>query len=107
MINAIQELHETHNVDTHAYLKQPFVHFANTQPIVAPKNELWPKGDKDIMIENIIQDQSKIEIEKDNVFVLDEMTGETMPPITGKSANKYDYDEPFSFKKKPMDGGKF
>jgi hypothetical protein len=52
-----------------------------------------------------------IQVEKDNVFVLDEVTGETMPSITEpvkKLEPKYDYEEPFSFKeKKGLDGGNF
>jgi hypothetical protein len=78
------------------YLQQPFVHFANTKPMVAPITE--------------VQTES-IQVEKDNVFVLDEVTGETMPSITEpvkKLEPKYDYEEPFSFKeKKGLDGGNF
>jgi hypothetical protein len=78
------------------YLQQPFVHFANTKPMVAPTTE--------------VQTES-IQVEKDNVFVLDEVTGETMPPISEpvkKLEPKYDYEEPFSFKeKKGLDGGNF
>jgi hypothetical protein len=104
------------------YLQQPFVHFANTKPMVAPITE-------------------SISIEKDNVFVLDEVTGESMPPISPthekvtvdvplmdpnsmmyeehhvpikKLEPKYDYEEPFSFKEKSqnetknkLDGGNF
>jgi len=74
------------------YLQQPFVHFGNTKPMVAETTE-------------------SIQVEKDNVFVLDEATGETMPPITEpvkKLEPKYDYEEPFSFKeKKKLDGGNF
>ena len=90
------------------YLQQPFVHFANTKPMVAPQTE-------------------SIQVEKDNVFVLDEVTGESMPPISPthekitvdipladinstmyeehhvpikKLEPKYDYNEPFAFKEK-------
>lgn len=99
------------------YLQQPFVHFANTKPMVAPTTE--------------VQTES-IQVEKDNVFVLDEVTGESMPPISPTHEKlevhhapglyeehhvpiktlepKYDYEEPFSFKekdKKGLDGGNF
>jgi len=75
------------------YLQQPFVHFANTKPMVAKPVE--------VHIESI-------QVDKDNVFILDEVTGETMPPITKKLEPKYDYEEPFSFKeKKGLDGGNF
>ena len=75
------------------YLKEPFVHFANTKPMVVPTTET-------------------VEITKDNLFVLDEATGETMPPITEpnkKLEPKYDYNEPFAFKEKKqnLDGGNF
>ena len=76
-----------------------------------------------------------VQVNKDNLFVLDEATGETMPPISPthekvtvdvplvdpnstmyeehhvpikKLEPKYDYEEPFSFKeKKNLDGGNF
>ena len=76
-----------------------------------------------------------VQVNKDNLFVLDEATGETMPPISPthekmtvdvplvdpnstmyeehnvpikKLEPKYDYNEPFSFKeKKNLDGGNF
>ena len=66
------------------YLKEPFVHFANTKPMVVPTKET-------------------VEIPKENLFVLDEATGESMPPITEptkKLEPKYDYSEPFAFKEK-------
>jgi hypothetical protein len=78
------------------YLQQPFVHFGNTKPIVAETPEVKTES---------------IQVNKDNVFVLDEATGETMPPINEpvkKLEPKYDYEEPFSFKeKKGLDGGNF
>ena len=81
------------------YLQQPFVHFANTKPMVAEVVET-----QEIKTESI-------QIDKDNVFVLDEVTGESMPPISEpikKLEPKYDYEEPFSFKeKKGLDGGNF
>ena len=36
-----------------------------------------------------------VEVNKDNIIVIDEATGETIPPIT-----KYDYDAQFSFREK-------
>jgi hypothetical protein len=44
-----------------------------------------------------------VQVEKNNLFVLDEATGETMPPISEpnkKLEPKYDYNEPFAFKEK-------
>ena len=44
-----------------------------------------------------------VQVSEDNLFVLDEATGETMPPIvepTKKLEPKYDYNEPFAFKEK-------
>jgi hypothetical protein len=81
------------------YLQQPFVHFANTKPMVAE------------VVETPEVKTESIQVDKDNVFVLDEVTGESMPPIsepTKKLEPKYDYEEPFSFKeKKGLDGGNF
>lgn len=81
------------------YLQQPFVHFANTKPMVAE------------FVETQEVKTESIQVDKDNVFVLDEVTGESMPPIsepTKKLEPKYDYEEPFSFKeKKGLDGGNF
>jgi hypothetical protein len=87
MIKAIQELNGKVNypVDKYAYLKQPFKHFENLQPMVAPKIESDPEPVK-----------NTVEVKKDNVFVLDHITGETMPPIT----TKYDYDANFAFVEK-------
>jgi len=80
--------------------------------------------------------QETVEIKKDNVIVIDDMTGETIPPITHEKITiethstqnsimyeehhvpieepvkklepKYDYDEPYSFKEKGIrDGGTF
>jgi hypothetical protein len=81
------------------YLQQPFVHFANTKPMVSE------------VVETPEVKTESIQVDKDNVFVLDEVTGESMPPIsepTKKLEPKYDYEEPFSFKeKKGLDGGNF
>jgi hypothetical protein len=54
-----------------------------------------------------------IEVGKDNVtnIIIDEASGESIPPIgvNKKLEPKYDYNEPFSFKekKKDLDGGNF
>ena len=102
-------------VDAYAYLKQPFKHFENLKPVVAPKEDT-------------------VEIKKDNMIVIDDVTGESIPPITHEKITvdipladskstmyeehhvpiepvkklepKYDYDEPYSFKE-VRDGGKF
>ena len=94
--DVVPEVVKEPELEIPVYLQQPFVHFANTKPMVAPITE--------------VQTES-IQVEKDNVFVLDEVTGETMPSITEpvkKLEPKYDYEEPFSFKeKKGLDGGNF
>jgi hypothetical protein len=47
---------------------------------------------------------TKIEVEKENLIMIDEASGETIPPIT---KSKYD-DDALSFREKPhLDGGKF
>lgn len=108
-------------VDPYAYLKQPFKHFENLKPMVAPV--VKPK-------------EEMVEIKKDNMIVIDDITGETIPPITHEKVTiethnarnsvmyeehlvpieepvkklepKYDYDEPYSFKEKEIrDAGKF
>ena len=100
-------------VDPYAYLKKPFKHFENLQPMVAPVEQ--PK-------------QDTVEIKKDNMIVIDDVTGETIPPITHEKVEvhvapgmheehhvpvktlepKYDYEEPYSFKEKDVrDAGKF
>ena len=96
--DVVPEVVKEPELEIPVYLQQPFVHFANTKPMVVPTTE--------------VQTES-IQVEKDNVFVLDEVTGETMPSITEpvkKLEPKYDYEEPFSFKekdKKGLDGGNF
>ena len=104
-------------VDPYAYLKQPFKHFENLKPMVAPV--VKPK-------------EEMVEIKKDNMIVIDDITGETIPPITHEKVTiethntqnsimyeehhvpvktlepKYDYEEPYSFKEKEVrDAGKF
>lgn len=110
-------VHVEKPVDPYAYLKQPFKHFENLKPMVAKREET-------------------VEIKKDNMIVIDDITGETIPPITHEKVTiethntrnsvmyeehhvpveepvkklepKYDYDEPYSFKEKEIrDAGKF
>ena len=112
-----ETVHVEKPVDPYAYLKQPFKHFENLKPMVAPREET-------------------VEIKKDNMIVIDDITGETIPPITHEKLTiethnarnsvmyeehhipieepvkklepKYDYDEPYSFKEKEIrDAGKF
>ena len=85
MVKAIQEMKDKNDnpVDKYAYLKQPFKHFENLQPMVAPKMDT-------------LTSKNTVEVDKDNVFILDEATGETMPPIT----TKYDYSDPYTFREK-------
>lgn len=94
--DVVPEVVKEPELEIPVYLQQPFVHFANTKPMVAPTTEVKTES---------------IQVDKDNVFVLDEATGETMPPINEpvkKLEPKYDYEEPFSFKeKKGLDGGNF
>lgn len=89
MINAIQEMHdENHNVKP-VYLQKPFVHFGDLKPMPAPTTEPEPKPKK-------VRKPKTVEVATDNVFVLDEVTGETMPAIS----TKYDYDDNFAFREK-------
>ncbi len=84
------------DTDKHAYLKQPFKHFENLKPM-----PYIPEKVKEVTLTEEETKHNTIEIEKDNVIVLDEVTGETMPPIvTKKLEPKYDYDEPYSFREK-------
>jgi len=118
VVNVVPEtVHVEEPVDPYAYLKQPFKHFENLKPMVAPKEDT-------------------LQIKKDNMIVIDDITGETIPPITHEKVTiethnarnsvmyeehhvpieepvkklepKYDYDEPYSFKEKEIrDAGKF
>jgi hypothetical protein len=116
MVKALQELNEKkEEVDPHAYLKKPFVHFKDLKPMVAKPEE----SKEDI-----------VEVKKDNMIVIDEITGDKIPPIVvekhstpnsivyeehhieeppKKLEPKYDYDAPYSFKEKEkkLDGGDF
>jgi hypothetical protein len=124
VVEAAKELNKNHEepVDPHAYLKQPFVHFKNLKPMVAkPETDVLPEETK----------QETLEIKRDNMIVIDDVTGETIPPITHEKIEvhlapglheehhvpieevpkklepKYDYDAPYSFKEKKLDGGDF
>jgi hypothetical protein len=86
----------------------------------------------DMLSEEVVIEEPKkeetVEVRKDNMIVIDDATGETIPPIIHEKVEihitpgmheehhvpvktlepKYDYNEPFSFKeKKDLDGGKF
>ena len=106
VVKALQEMNqkiEDDGVDKYAYLKKPFVHFENLKPMVPePVKEEDHIGEiKELKIEKIPEE--RLEIEKDNLVVIDEL-GTTIPPI----ATKYDYDEPYSFKSNnKFDSGKF
>ena len=122
MIKAIQEMHdENHNVRK-TYLDEPFKHFENLKPMPAPSNkpeiyagnpedfkEPWPDGEKEKLVEamqEFFDDNKKIQVEKDNVIMIDDL-GNSIPPIT---ATKYDYDSTYGFTEKPkklIDGGNF
>jgi hypothetical protein len=110
VVNVVPEtVHVEKPVDPYAYLKQPFKHFENLKPMVAKREET-------------------VEIKRDNMIVIDDVTGETIPPITHEKVEvhvvpgmheehhvpvktlepKYDYEEPYSFKEKEVrDAGKF
>jgi hypothetical protein len=89
LIQSIQEMHdENHNVKP-AYLEKPFVHFGDLKPMPAPTTEPEPKPKK-------VRKPRTVEVATDNVFILDEVTGETMPAIS----TKYDYDDNFAFREK-------
>jgi hypothetical protein len=65
---------EPEPVDNHAYLKEPFKHFQNLEPMPHKKEEETVKVDA----KNITT------IEEPQPIVIDDITGETIPPI-GKS----------------------
>jgi hypothetical protein len=78
--------------------------------IVQKPNEELPPAPP-IKEELIEEPESKkeetVEIRKDNMIIIDEATGESIPPITSseqqlpkKLEPKYDYDEPYSFREK-------
>ena len=83
-------------VDKFAYLKQPFVHFENLIPVVPKRQE---KTNAELEIPVFVQspgiETKTVEIPQDNLIVIDEVTGDTIPPIT-----KYDYDDSYSFREK-------
>ena len=93
MSKAIRELNEKKDVNKHAYLQQPFKHFENLKPMPAPPAEEHIGEIREIKIENIPDE--KVQIPKDNLIVIDEISGEAIPPIT-----KYDYSDPYTFREK-------
>ena len=117
ILQAIQELNEKVDalksppVDEYAYLKQPFKHFENLEPVVAKPVEEVVEEPVEIVELPKEEVDDKIQIEKDNVFILDEVTGETMPAIPSRKLEpKYDYDASFAFVEKAnnkIDGGSF
>ena len=77
------------------------------RPVV---KESEPIQEMDIPV--FVPKEDTIHVEKDNVtnIIIDEASGESIPPIgvNKKLKPKYDYNEPFSFKeKKDLDGGNF
>jgi hypothetical protein len=88
-------------VDTHAYLKEPFKHFENLQPIVQTKEEPVPVTvvEEDTgpqLTEEFKQHMEKwkvkettVEVPTENIttieepqpIVIDDVTGETIPPL--------------------------
>ena len=117
ILQAIQELNEKVDaiksppVDEYAYLKQPFKHFENLEPVVAKPVEEVVEEPVEVVELPKEKVDDKIQIEKDNVFILDEVTGETMPAIPSRKLEpKYDYDASFAFVEKAnnkIDGGSF
>ena len=78
------------------------------KPIVRPVETTTHEMDIPVFVPK----EDTIHVEKDNLanIVIDEASGESIPPIGAnkKLEPKYDYNEPFSFKeKKDLDGGKF
>jgi hypothetical protein len=65
-----------------------------------PKPAVTVTEEMDIPV--FVPKDDSIHVEKDNLanIVIDEVTGESIPPISGtkKLKPKYDYSEPFSFK---------
>jgi hypothetical protein len=64
-----------------------------------PKMKPEPPVQEEI-IEPVKYDNETVQVDRDNMIVINEMTGETIPPLTNKKKlePKYDYNEPFSFK---------
>ena len=78
------------------------------RPVVKPVENTIQEMDIPVFVPK----EDTIHVEKDNLanIVIDEASGESIPPISvnKKLEPKYDYNEPFSFKeKKDLDGGKF
>ena len=101
----IEELKEE-VIDNRAYLKQPFKHFENLKPMPAPPNQEVNEVKMELVPEEV--PHNTIEIETNNVFILDEATGESMPAITSPNVEvktkvlepKYDYNDPYTFREK-------
>jgi hypothetical protein len=90
----------------HAYLNQPFKHFENLKPMVYKPEEPAPDVETTVKVVEK-QPDNTIKIKKENVIVIDDITGETIPgiaesesPYGKKLEPKYDYDEPYSFREK-------
>jgi hypothetical protein len=74
-----------------------------------PNEELPPAPPikEELVEEPESKKEETVEIRKDNMIIIDESTGESIPPITSsehqlpkKLEPKYDYDEPYSFREK-------
>jgi hypothetical protein len=74
-----------------------------------PNEELPPAPPikEELVEEPESKKEETVEIRKDNMIIIDEATGESIPPITSsehqlpkKLEPKYDYDEPYSFREK-------
>jgi len=74
---------QIHQVKEHAYLNQPFKHFDNLKPMPAPSN-----------VQEKVEEK-KVEIQKDNLIMIDEL-GNSIPPIT----TNYDYNDTYTFREK-------
>jgi len=78
--------------------------------IVQKPNEELPPAPlikEELVEEPESKKEETVEIRKDNMIIIDEATGESIPPITSsehqlpkKLEPKYDYDEPYSFREK-------
>lgn len=107
LIKSVQEQHDMilgkHPPNNHAYLNQPFKHFENLKPMVQKK-------------ESPGVETKTVEIPQDNLIIIDEASGDSIPPLTQKVEihhapgfyeehhvpveTKYDYDDSYSFREK-------
>jgi hypothetical protein len=71
---------DTEPINKHEYLNQPFKHFEDLKPMPAPAS---------------VQEEKKVEIQKDNLIMIDEL-GNSIPPIT----TNYDYNDAYTFREK-------